>query len=101
MGLWTGRRIDGEWVGGGERRKAGECRRRRAALEYTWLGGCGWWMVWVVETGLRLGWWCRLVGDYSVAWQDEQQLFTTLEIIHTPVLQIPLSKPPSLYHPQV
>ena len=41
---------------------------------YTWFWVGGWWMVWVVETGLRLGWWCRLVGDYSV-WHDEDQLF--------------------------
>ena len=64
MGWWTGRRIDGAWVGGRGERREGEYRRRRAALIHVvgWVevvDGVG---VWVIE---RLG---GLVGDYSVTW---------------------------------
>ena len=43
------------------------CRTRTRG----WVGG--WWMVWVVETGL--------VGDYSVTWQGQKREYTQLFIM--------------------
>ena len=40
---------------------------------YTWFWVGGWWMVWVVETGL--------VGDYSVTWQWQKREYTQLFIM--------------------